>query len=92
MEYSPNRGQHIVYGANNAPFVSTNFYLSPAWGPMATPTNDSTTWMAYTRRANMLRQIGQLQHGTVADAQRIMDLTIEQGGARDGDTVYQVES
>jgi hypothetical protein len=90
MEYSAFLGRRAVVADARTPFAATNYFQNSTWGSLATPTNDSLTWMGYTRHQNILNQISTLTNAQIIDAQRISELVIEQGGARDNETTYQV--
>jgi len=71
------------------PFVSTNFYLNPAWKGVPEPT-DEDTWLGVTRRNNLLSLVQSNTLHTVETVMNIMDRDIDHGGALWDFTIYQM--
>lgn len=69
--------------------VSTNHFVNPEWD-LAQPT-DETSWESFTRRDNLIR-LCESKKGTVdADTMKqIISVPIEEGGALNELTVYQI--
>ena len=69
--------------------VSTNHYVNPHW-PFPLP-GDETSWQSLTRRKNLLalaeREKGRI---TAESMMRLLDLSVEDGGAADDFTVYRL--
>ncbi len=69
--------------------VSTNYYVNPDW--LFADVSDESSWAALTRRSNLIdlceKQKGELDEEKMME---IIDKTLEEGGAKDSLTVYQM--
>ncbi len=82
----------VKHGGEDLPdglLVSTNYYVNPDW-LFSTPSDD-TSWEALTRRKNLVdlctEQKGQIDEAKMME---IINKTVEEGGAKDKLTVYQM--
>eukprot|EP01084_Bolivina_argentea_P168503 292204_1 len=95
-EYSSTLGMKpYLFGETNKnqTFVSTNFFLNDTWTDIPIP-YDNNTWSGVTRRQNLLNLTSNSNNISVDDLKDIMDITIENGGAKWGvfhiHTIYQI--
>lgn len=70
------------------PTVSTNFFINSDWNQ--TVPDDDKCWLGVTRRNNLLAHLETDDKLSVLDLQNIMDLNIDQGGAKWDYTLYQI--
>jgi hypothetical protein len=82
----------VKHGGADLPeglLVSTNYFVNPDW-LFAVP-SDENSWSALTRRKNLINlceeQKGKLDESTMME---LIDKTTDEGGAKNGMTVYQL--
>ena len=82
----------VKHGEQTLPdglLVSTNYYVNPDW-EFPVPT-DETSWFSLTRRSNLIAQCEAEKGRIDAEAmRRIIDVSEDDGGARNELTVYQI--
>lgn len=88
-EFSTTLGTKFYDPPVNVPFVSTNFYLNPAWKKFIPAPTDQITWMGVTRRNNLLQLLHHRTPITVSQFKKIMSTPLAQGGAFWHETIYQ---
>lgn len=90
FEFSSTSGMHDYTPLPESPFVSTNFFLSSQWQNLPI-INDDNTWKGITRRDNLLHLANQLEdNANIEDIINIMNIDIDEGGARWDYTIYQI--
>lgn len=88
FEYSSTKGMKASNFTNKEIVVSTNFFTNENWG-LSTP-SDNECWLGVTRRDNLLQLTNNRTTLSVNDLQFILDLHIENGGAKWDYTIYQI--
>ena len=71
-------------------FVSTNFYLDPAWNNTIPIPTDTATWYGVTRRNNLLNLSAQAPQYDITAFEKTMDTSMANGGAVWALTIYQL--
>lgn len=89
VEFSTQLGMKFYEPSIKTPFVSTNFYLNPAWKKLIPAPTDKITWMGVTRR-NHLLQLLRHKTLTVSQFKKIMSTPLMLGGAFWNATIYQL--
>ena len=88
-EWCPAGVRHGEDALPDGLLVSTNYYLNPDW-EFPEPT-DEQSWMGLTRRSNLIALCeAEKGHLDAESMQRIIDVSVENGGARNELTVYQL--
>jgi hypothetical protein len=88
-EFSSTLGMKEMLPLPEMTFVSTNFYLNPAWKNIPPP-SDATTWLGVTRRNNLLALADATPQLNITQFQTLMDKHILSGGAVWAPTIYQL--
>lgn len=88
-EFTPFVGMGVYQSATGTPQVATNYFQAETWGSLIPPANDFLSWNGITRAKN-LRQLLVAGGHNFETLKILMDRTIEQGGAKWGDTAYQL--
>ncbi len=82
----------VKHGGEDLPdglLVSTNFYVNPDW--LFKVPSDEASWMGITRRNNLI-ELCNSNKGKIDEEvmKEIINKTVEEGGAMNGNTVYQL--
>ena len=90
FEFSSTLGMKQNFPDNSQPYVSTNYYQSPDWSGLPTPT-DASTWMGITRHDNLLNLVNSSPDKiSITSFEDIMDKDISNGGGKWDITIYQI--